>query len=328
MPAVSVVMAVKNGEATVIRAINSFLSQTFTDFEFLIADDHSTDNTYNIINSIDDKRIKLLKANKSGLVAALNYCLKNATGKYIARMDADDYAYSTRLEKQWNALENNDNIGVISGQVKHISTKENQEGYAYHVNEINNIISPEQHFNNRFIDAPLANPSVMFRTTLIHTYGKYKDFEGPEDYEFWLRLLEYGVKFMKIPDVVLDWYDYDYRLTRNNNKYSIEAFYNVKSIYFAKWWNNQSIDKQIWVWGYGKDVFNKSVWLEKNGVSIEGYIDIKQRHTKRKTIIYNQIDNRSMFILVYVSDRTGRTKIKSWLDENNFRPSENYYFMA
>lgn len=329
MPAVSVIMAVKNSESTLLRAVNSIIEQTFGDFELLIGDDFSSDNTPHILSKLNDSRIKVLKASEQGLVPALNHCLTNATGQYISRMDSDDYAYPTRLEKQTQFLKDNPEIGVVSGLVNHVPTENNQEGYALYVREINKIITPEEHYFNRFRDAPLANPSATFRTSLLKEFGDYKQFDGPEDYEFWLRLMNAGVLFMKLKEPVLDWYDYSYRLTRNNSNYSSDAFHKLKAKYFAEWWTNQArTNRKIWVWGFGKDVFNKSKWLEEHGVTIEGYIDITEKPTSRKKIHYSKIIKQEMFILVYVSDRKGQQNISNWFTANWYEPTKDYYFMT
>ncbi len=329
MPLLTVVMAVKNGDATISKAIESILSQSFTNFELLIADDYSTDSTTTIINDYYDKRIKLVTASKPGLVEALNFCLQQAKGIYIARMDADDYSYPNRFLEQINLLENDPSIGVVSGVIKHLSTEANQEGYAKHVQWLNNIRTPQAHFLNRFKDAPLANPSAMFRKHIIDRHGLYQDFDGPEDYDFWLRLLNNGVKFSKVNSTILDWYDYSTRLTRNNPNYNEMAFSKIKAKYFSLWWHKQTHTKNIWIWGFGKEVFRKSKWLHFFGIKIAGYIDLTERpKSQRKVITHHKLLKENDFVLVYVSERTGQKNIKNWLDGNNFEAVKNYYFMT
>ena len=328
MPLVTVLMAVKNGEATLNRSVNSILNQKFTDFEFLIIDDYSTDGTNTLLTAINDHRVKILKAPESGLVNALNYGLNQSKGIYIARMDADDISHYNRLELQVNLLNKETDIGVVSGLVKHVPTTGKQQGYATHVRSINTIITPKEHYANRFKDAPLANPSAMFRKSLLK-YGNYKNFEGPEDYEFWLRLMQNGVRFKKLEEPVLDWYDYSSRLTRTDSNYSFEAFAKVKAEYFAKWWNTNNRGRSLWIWGYGKDVFNKSKWLSNFEIVIEGYLDIKERPEASSNVNkYSEVNLSKSFILVYVSDREGQKKIKDWFDINDLSPVKDYYFMT
>lgn len=106
-PQISVIMSVFNCEKYIGEAIKSILTQSFVDFEFVIISDGSTDRSDEIILSFKDERIKFNRFNKQGLAKSLNWGIQNASGKYIARMDADDIAFPTRLEKQYNYLEAN-----------------------------------------------------------------------------------------------------------------------------------------------------------------------------------------------------------------------------
>jgi glycosyltransferase involved in cell wall biosynthesis len=105
---ISILMPVYNGEKYLREAIDSILNQTFTDFEFLIVDDGSTDNSVEIINSYQNSRINLVKNDKNeGLVYTLNRGLSLAKGEYIARMDCDDISLPERLKKQIDFLDSN-----------------------------------------------------------------------------------------------------------------------------------------------------------------------------------------------------------------------------
>ena len=106
-PMVTVLMSVYNGEKFLKEAMDSILTQTFTDFEFLIINDGSTDNSVKIIESYNDSRIRLINNEKNlKLIASLNKGISLARGKYIARMDCDDISSPMRLEKEVDFLEN------------------------------------------------------------------------------------------------------------------------------------------------------------------------------------------------------------------------------
>src|SRR3989344_927550 len=113
-PSVSVLMSTYNGAVYLRQAINSILNQTFTDFEFIIVDDNSTDNSGEILRSYNDPRIRIIQNNKNiGLTKSLNKGLKEAQGKYIARMDADDVSLLDRLKEQYNFLEAHPTIALV-----------------------------------------------------------------------------------------------------------------------------------------------------------------------------------------------------------------------
>ena len=125
---ISVVMSVYNSEKYIIEAIESVLSQTFNDFEFIIVNDGSTDNSLSLIKSINDPRIKIIDQENKGLSKALNIGINIAKGKYIARLDADDIALPTRFEKQYKFLENNPEC-VALGTEAIYTTEDGKELY-------------------------------------------------------------------------------------------------------------------------------------------------------------------------------------------------------
>ena len=96
---ISIIMPVKNADKYICDSVSSILSQTYKNFELIIIDDGSTDNTLSLIDSFNDNRIKFFKRENSGLIAQLNFGLQKSTGELIARMDADDIALSDKLQK-------------------------------------------------------------------------------------------------------------------------------------------------------------------------------------------------------------------------------------
>ena len=113
-PLISVVMSVYNDSKFLNTAIQSILDQTFKDFEFIIINDGSTDNTKSIIDSYDDKRIICVEQENKGLAKSLNIGASHCKGEYIARMDADDISISSRLMDQYLFLKSHPNISVLS----------------------------------------------------------------------------------------------------------------------------------------------------------------------------------------------------------------------
>ena len=111
-PLVSVVLSVYNAEKHIVEAIESILTQSYKNFEFIIIDDGSTDGSLEIIKSYDDERIILISRENKGLIASLNEGIEQAKGKYIARMDADDISLSSRFEEQVTFMEMHEEVGI------------------------------------------------------------------------------------------------------------------------------------------------------------------------------------------------------------------------
>src|SRR6478735_8796496 len=127
MPQVSVVMPVYNGMPYLKEAVESLLTQRFTDFELVIVNDGSKDGSENFIKNVTDKRVRLVMNEQNlGLIASLNKGITHATGKYIARMDQDDIALPNRLEEQVKFMEAHPEVFVSGTSVNILGTSENK----------------------------------------------------------------------------------------------------------------------------------------------------------------------------------------------------------
>lgn len=202
-PKVSVVMSVYNGSHYYLQeAVNSILNQTFTDFEFIIIDDCSTDNQICQILSEyakQDQRIKLLKNEANlGLTKSLNKGLSIAQGEYIARMDADDISLKTRLDKQVKVLNEKAEIVLVSCNLEYINSNGEKVG------ECKRDAPPHiVAWNLLFYNHIGGHSQVMFRRNPVIELGGYSEaIPYAQDYELWLRLLNIG-DFFILPETLL-----------------------------------------------------------------------------------------------------------------------------
>jgi glycosyltransferase involved in cell wall biosynthesis len=186
MPIVTVLMPVYNGELFLVTAIESILNQSFQDFDFLIIDDGSTDNSLSIIQSFDDNRIKLNQNSKNiGLIATLNKGIDLAKGKYIARMDADDIADEHRLNEQVLFLEKYREVALVGTQCKMIYHP--KKLYTQRLNYPTN--SKMIHAVSLF-RSPFAHPAVMIKAAVLKALKYDTSFYVAEDYHLWIRILK------------------------------------------------------------------------------------------------------------------------------------------
>ncbi|MFC1711797.1 glycosyltransferase [Patescibacteria group bacterium] len=204
-PKVSVIMPVFNNGSFVKESIQSVLEQSFKEFEFLIIDDCSTDNSLKVISKFKDKRIKIFKNKKrKGLAWCLNYLQKQSKSEYIARMDGDDVSYKERLKEQFNFLKLNPEYVLVGGWAKIINNKGNIIGEMTppikYLDVRKTILS-----NNTFV-----HPAVMFKKSIVQKVGGYNEkLFYSQDYDIFLRLVSkypcanlknYLVKFRWNPD--------------------------------------------------------------------------------------------------------------------------------
>ncbi len=195
-PKVTVLMSVYNGERYLRAAMEGILNQTFKNFEFLIINDGSTDRTEEILNSYNDKRIRIFNQSNQGLTKALNRGIKLSKGEYIARQDADDISLPERLAKQVEFLDIHKNIAVLGTFAKVID-----EAGCFTGEVLELPVEPKEIERKLYLGNYVAHPTVMYRNSVIKKLGGYdENFEASEDYVLWLRVIGEGYNIGCLPD--------------------------------------------------------------------------------------------------------------------------------
>jgi glycosyltransferase involved in cell wall biosynthesis len=213
-PLISVLISVYNGESFIQESINSILNQSFKNFELIIVNDGSTDNTLNILNSFSDERIVIHNQNNTGLSVALNNGLRLAKGKYIARLDADDFALPNRLQLQYDFMESNPNY-VLCGGFADVYDSLNNFIYTYKLPVYNNDIQEKMSSFNCIIHST----SFYKRDIALKIGGYYEPIRQYfEDYMFFSYLIKEGYVY-NIPLPLISYTISPNSITsRNHNK--------------------------------------------------------------------------------------------------------------
>lgn len=330
---VSVILPFYNAEKTINRAIKSIAEQSYYNFECILIDNNSTDKSSIIARewARRDSRFILITEKKQGVVFASNRGAEFSTGKYIARMDADDFSFPERLQVQIKFLDNNPTYGAVFGLVKYIPHSEFTDGFRRYVNWSNSIITYNDIEKKQFVEMPIVNPTAMWRKEVANKLGMYRSGDFPEDYEMWLRWLSQAIKIAKVPTPVLEWYDSNERLTRTNSIYSDESFFRIKTKYLSEWLKKcNPFYPDVVVWGASKNSRKRAKHLSDNGIEILYYIDIKPRaNLDREVIHYKKIQSSNeIFILVYMKQEDARDEIQSYLKDRGFLEGVNYLLVS
>lgn len=237
---ISVVMSVYNAESYLEEAINSILNQNYKDFEFIIINDGSTDNSLEIIekHKNQDERIVLISRENRGLVSSLNEGIEKAKGKYIARMDADDISLPERFEKQIELMEK-ENIDICGGHYLSI----NNFGEPLSLN-----LTPRGHqlcTLSLVSKVPFAHPTVMIKKSFLEKHGlKYGQSinQKAEDLDLWIRIHEKGAKFSNVNEIIFKYRIIENSLSKLNDlKIRQETKIMLKNFYI----NNETFVKKI-----------------------------------------------------------------------------------
>lgn len=330
-PLVSIILPFYNAAGTLANAIESIINQTYEKIELILVDNNSSDQSHQIAQrfATGSSNIHLIQEKHQGVVFATMAGYKVSTGEYISRMDADDIADVTKIEKQIVLFRSQPSMGVVSCLVRNIQHPEIPgDGIEYYVDWTNKKTESEDIENCRFIESPIINPTVLIKRSVIEEYGFYSDGDYPEDYELWLRYISKGVKCAKVTEYLLSWNDSNTRLTRNDPKYDVEAFYRIKLQYFYNDILQQSGYKKIYVWGAGRLTRRRVEMLFDFGVKIDTYIDF-EANASINTISYKQLCyDEAILILSFVANRGARDKIRVYLDQLGYTEGDSYWCLA
>lgn len=324
---VSVLMPVLNARQTLAKTANSILNQNDCEFELIWVDNGSTDGSLEIAKTFaqNDSRVKIIYEDRKGISFALNTGLKYCTGKYIARIDADDLMLPGRLQSQMIYLNEHPEIGLVSGKVQYAGN-EIGKGYHAYVDMLNTWMNETTIRQHRFIESPFAHPSVMFRNELIAKYGMYTEENIPEDYELWLRWMHRGVRMAKMDGYVIEWTDSPNRLSRQHKAYALTAFDEVRLNYLSKYILSLNLSIPVYIAGGGKLAKRKIQLLENKGVVVEGVTDLIYRSIPhKKFILWDHLPAPgSIFLVSLVSNRNAFVEIDSHLKQKGYLPEVDY----
>ena len=318
---ISVLIPFRNADHVLKRAVDSVLTQDIS-FELVLVENQNQRSNLAKKLAANHPQIKLVHEPQVGIVHALNTGLKHCSCEYIARMDADDEMLPGRLRKQSEYLDANPHSMLVSGMVVYRCEGITEGGYSVYVDQINSINSSEDIRKYRFIESPVAHPSVMFRRSAIDREPLYKEGSFPEDYELWLHWLEKNPEgFAKISDDVLVWHDSGQRLSRNHPAYNEEAFTHLRLAYLIRYLRLNHSDKPILIAGVGKKARRKIRFLQDAGINIKAITDLCRRNLDDLQFIdWNDLPEPGKFFLVsLVSNRGSWRAIEAHLHAFNYR---------
>lgn len=230
MPKISVIMPVYNSEKYLREAMDSILNQTFSDFEFIIIDDGSSDTSPEIVRSYDDPRIRFYQnEHNMGVAATLNRGLDLAVGEYIARMDSDDISLPERFEKQVKYMDGHMEVGVCGGAVYLFDGKRDYKVRTFSTEDYQ--VAVDLVFN-----CALVHPTAMIRSSILSEESiRYQlEFEGCEDYRLWCGLIRCDA-ITNLPDILLHYRKHGNQVTATVNERLLLRLSQVRESYLRSY---------------------------------------------------------------------------------------------
>jgi len=329
-----VVIPVYNGEEFIGQAIESILKQTYQDFKLLIINDCSTDRTKEVIESYNDKRIEVinLKENK-GLGAAMNFALSKIKTKYIARLDADDIAVETRLEKQKKFLDNNEEIALVGGLVDYFPNDaqvEQSQRYKSFKSSLevhrNSVVSSKEIGEKMNWYCCIHPTTQMFRTRIVKKIG-YKEIPIGTDYGLFYELNKSGYKLGKVDEILVKMRVLDTSVTATRKKTFYEnTLYKIKEKEINALLKNQD---NIYIWGAGGMGRHLLNVLTKNGFKVNGFIDGDE--TKHGEKVSNTLVNSPDIVKtadtkckIIIASQSGKFEVVKYLKSLSYEEFKDF----
>jgi cellulose synthase/poly-beta-1,6-N-acetylglucosamine synthase-like glycosyltransferase len=329
-PRVSVLLPFRDEEDYLEAALSSLSAQDMPDFEVVMVDDGSADGSPGIAGEWEerDRRFRLLRCGRRGLVEALNAGLARCRGEWVARMDADDVSHPRRLGLQLEAALDSGPRTVVSCLAELFPGERVSTGMRMYMQWLNGLTSPAEIRAAIFVESPLPHPSVLFHRETVLGAGGYRDLGVPEDYELWLRLWKLGSGFRKVKRTLLRWRERPDRLSRSSSTYARQRFYRLKAMYLPL--APALAGGRAVLWGSGQSGRRLSRWLLREGLEIEAFVDVapsRTGHRLRGRPIVPPDRLRSLEglpVLVCTRSLRARREIETWLQRSGRREWEDY----
>jgi hypothetical protein len=227
-PAISVLMPAYNAELHILQSVKSVLAQTFEDFELLVVNDGSTDRTLEILSGISDPRLRILDNPRNlGIVGSLNRAMSEAAGRYIARIDADDFCLPTRFGKQKAFLDGHPRTLIVGAEMSVLERGEIKRS-RQPADADPRVLQWMLHVSN-----PVGHVSMMFRAETVKDLGTYlrEEFKYAEDFDFSHRVMRMG-EIAVLPEYLVIYRQHDLNLTRTRRTEMIDRTASVlKGVY-------------------------------------------------------------------------------------------------
>jgi len=260
-PLVTVLMPVYNGQPYLREAIQSILEQTYRNFEFLIMDDGSTDNTAGIVKSFGDPRIRFHHSDiNRGIEQTLNDGILQAKGEYVARMDADDISLPERIAIQVAFLEKNPDTGVLGSAVRQI-------GKNWPSRKVQSPLTDDEIRAHFLFHNPMLHPTVMFRKNLGGRIAYPLGFKYAEDYKLWVDIAD-RTRFANLQETLLLYRIHEGQITKSRQEESRKSTNHIRTDYLKQNFpglSDQDINIHVSILNncHGISLIIVSSWLEK-----------------------------------------------------------------
>ena len=332
-PLISILTPFKNTAKFLAECLDSILHQSYTNWELIIVDDGSVDNSYNIVKKYAEKdaRIKLFKSSGNGIIEALRTAYLNSKGDYITRMDSDDIMMPSKLEVLLKKLQKYGKGHVAIGLVKYFSNNGISEGYFKYETWINDLTKKGRNYEEIYKECVIPSPCWMLHRIDLIACDAFKPNDYPEDYDLTFRFYEKGIKCIPCDEIIHNWRDYSTRTSRTHVHYAQNYFLDIKIKYFLKLDFDSS--RPLTIWGAGFKGKTVAKHLVKRNIPFNWICDNPKKVGKH---IYGQTMKHFNFLetlsnpqsIITVANSKAQKDIRSYFKSKNMQPMIDYFFFC
>ncbi len=333
MKLVSIVMPVKNTSQYLEECLNSILNQTYTDWELIAVNDHSTDNSFDILSkySKQENRIKVFNNNGNGIIDALRLAYSESKGEFITRMDSDDIMQPKKLELMVGDLKKAGAGNIALGLVKYFSKDGIGEGFSKYEAWLNGLTKQGTNFNEIYKECVVPSPCWMVSRDDFEKCGGFNSTVYPEDYDLVFRFYKSGLKCLPNNELLHLWRDYPTRTSRTDEHYADSSFIEIKTNYFLQLHYDKL--KNLVVWGAGKKGKFVAELLLKNNIPFQWICDNPKKIGKdiynQKMLPFTALDEmENTQSIVTVASPKAQKEIKVYFEKRKQIPMMDYFFFC
>ncbi|WP_370476684.1 glycosyltransferase family 2 protein [Tamlana flava] len=332
-PLVSILIPFKNTEDFIADCLDSIISQTYKNWEMIIVDDYSNDNSYHIVNAYakEDERIQLIKNSGKGIIEALRLAFETSTGHYITRMDSDDVMPENKLEVLLNNLLNHGKNHVATGLVAYFSELGISDGYKKYEDWLNHLTTTGNNYSEIYKECVIASPCWMLHRDDLLAIDDFQPNRYPEDYDLTFRFYKADYKIIPSNEILHFWRDYQTRTSRTHSNYAENTFLDIKLHYFLEL--DFDASRPLVVWGAGLKGKTIAKNLVEKGIPFEWICDNPKKIGKaiydQKLKPFTDLEkiNRPQSI-VTVANPKAQIEIKAYFKKQEMYSMTDYFFFC
>ena len=332
-PLVSILIPFKNTAIFLEECLNSIVNQTYSKWEVLAVNDHSTDSSFALLQRFADRdtRIKVLQNSGLGIIEAMRTAYEQSNGAFITRMDSDDIMTSQKIEVMVNALVDHGKGHLAIGQVKYFSESGISDGYQRYETWLNNLTATGGNYSEIYKECVIPSPCWMVYREDLELSKAFKPNRYPEDYDLTFRFYENNLKCIPCNDVLHQWRDYNTRTSRTSEHYAQNYFLDIKVHYFLKL--DYLKARPLVIWGAGTKGKNIAQILIKKQIDFHWVCDNPKKIGKsiydkemQHFDVLKQLEKPQT--IVTVANAEAQKTIRLYLENLEQSPMTDYFFFC